>query len=482
MCHAVSQETSSSAASASAAAASASASLEKDNTPAASNVEKEDVSIPNPDASSSSPSSSPSPSSPSPSSTSTSSDDDDSEGDDGLGIDWDSSDTYEHAPGIGLNGWLVEGQEEFSNIEGVRGVRVVPLDDGTDRINLQYHVEWSDDYPDSWEHHQSLAEDVPRDYEESWFEALRESNAKVVRERLEGTGCPRIVLPRLIDKDGRVALHYAAGKGDDEIVDMILSCPGQTMHGEDDEEENNTATAPSDAYLNLRDNLGYTPLHMAAGYGHVEILRKLLEAGGNPEIEDNKGNTVLTLVEDLRRSMPTDSPQAYTRRVALDGVLKVALESIYDEVEPIAILDKRLPELEAVELGAPNQPEYLVTLPKGIDGETEDVWIRADDISPDLRIAYDSGLEVAYANRAMGKRTRPAPGGKGTITEYLVEWEDGTPDSWEPEDRVASPLADAFERDVRSLRKAAKAGAEAGNGKWVLADTKLGTFLLPKEE
>ena len=111
-----------------------------------------------------------------------------------------------------------------------------------------------------------------------------------------------------------------------------------------------------DILEDAENSLKLTPLHMAAGYGHVGILNKLLEAGGDPEIEDNKGNTVLSLVEDLRRSMPTDSPQAYSRRVALDGVLKVALESIYDEVEPVAVLEKRQPEPEAVVLGAPSQP------------------------------------------------------------------------------------------------------------------------------
>ena len=178
--------------------------------------------------------------------------------------------------------------------------------------------------------------------------------------------------------------------------------------------------------------------------------------------------------------MPTDSPQAYSRRVALDGVLKVALESIYDEVEPVAVLEKRQPEPEAVVLGAPSQPEYLVRLPRAAtaaehghsasDGASyEDVWMRSDDVAPDLRLAFDSGLEVAYATRVTGKRTRPAPGGKGTITEYLVSWEDGSPDSWEPEDRVASPVADAFEREIRALKRAGSDGVRV---------TKLGTFLV----
>lgn len=267
-----------------------------------------------------------------------------------------------------------------------------------------------------------------RDFEESWFEALRSSDANTIRERLQGTGCPRLVLPRLIDSDGRVALHYAAGKGDADIASMLLSCPGMALKFSDAADGDDgggsdsrggaaaTPLAPSDEYLNLRDTLGYTPLHMAAGYGHVGVLKQLLKAGGDPEIEDNQGNTVLSLVEDLRRGLPVDSPQAFSRRAALDGVLKVALETVFDEIEPLAVLEKRQAEAEAVALGASPQPEYLVRVPidahdtapisAGTSGYHqdppegfEDVWVRADDVSPDLRFAFDQGLEVAYAVR-----------------------------------------------------------------------------------
>ncbi len=41
---------------------------------------------------------------------------------------------------------------------------------------------------------------------------------------------------------------------------------------------------------------GYTPLHMAAGYLHTATVSALLEAGADPECEDNNGRSVMGLV------------------------------------------------------------------------------------------------------------------------------------------------------------------------------------------
>lgn len=39
-----------------------------------------------------------------------------------------------------------------------------------------------------------------------------------------------------------------------------------------------------------QDKDGYTPLHIAAGYLHKGIVRKLLDAGADPELEDKKAS------------------------------------------------------------------------------------------------------------------------------------------------------------------------------------------------
>ncbi|SCV03984.1 LAME_0H14818g1_1 [Lachancea meyersii CBS 8951] len=50
-----------------------------------------------------------------------------------------------------------------------------------------------------------------------------------------------------------------------------------------------------------KDPNGYTPIHAAAAYGHIEMLRKLCSApyNGNINVRDNDGDTPLHHCEDL---------------------------------------------------------------------------------------------------------------------------------------------------------------------------------------
>lgn len=51
---------------------------------------------------------------------------------------------------------------------------------------------------------------------------------------------------------------------------------------------------------NDKDANGYTPVHAAASYGHLELLTYLVkEAGGDINIVDEEGDTPLHSVEDL---------------------------------------------------------------------------------------------------------------------------------------------------------------------------------------
>lgn len=51
---------------------------------------------------------------------------------------------------------------------------------------------------------------------------------------------------------------------------------------------------------NSQDPNGYTPIHAAASYGHIGLLKKLIEKGGNINIQDNEGDTPLHHVEDIK--------------------------------------------------------------------------------------------------------------------------------------------------------------------------------------
>lgn len=50
---------------------------------------------------------------------------------------------------------------------------------------------------------------------------------------------------------------------------------------------------------NSKDPNGYTPIHAAVSYGHKELIKYLIEQGGDVNIQDNEGDTPLHHVEEL---------------------------------------------------------------------------------------------------------------------------------------------------------------------------------------
>ncbi|ODQ48424.1 hypothetical protein PICMEDRAFT_70061 [Pichia membranifaciens NRRL Y-2026] len=47
------------------------------------------------------------------------------------------------------------------------------------------------------------------------------------------------------------------------------------------------------------DPNGFTPIHAAASYGNIDLLRYLLQNGGNPNVQDSDGDTPLHHTESL---------------------------------------------------------------------------------------------------------------------------------------------------------------------------------------
>ena len=50
---------------------------------------------------------------------------------------------------------------------------------------------------------------------------------------------------------------------------------------------------------NSQDEFGYSPMHAAVGYGHIEMLQYLLSVGGSLDIRDADGNLPLHHCENL---------------------------------------------------------------------------------------------------------------------------------------------------------------------------------------
>lgn len=141
------------------------------------------------------------------------------------------------------------------------------------------------------------------------------------------------------DKDGRNALHWACAGGHDDIVFRLLEYPEVREHldstdnaaftpllsatakgsvpiikrllhlGADVSKVNNTGASvlhlvkgrsevlkvllPHVSSVNIRDNLGITPLHRAAGANYFDVVRILLEHGATLDNQDEYGNTPL---------------------------------------------------------------------------------------------------------------------------------------------------------------------------------------------
>lgn len=55
----------------------------------------------------------------------------------------------------------------------------------------------------------------------------------------------------------------------------------------------------SEFTANAKDPNGYTPIHAAASYGHIDLLKLLMSKGGDINVQDNEGDTPLHHVEDI---------------------------------------------------------------------------------------------------------------------------------------------------------------------------------------
>ena len=101
--------------------------------------------------------------------------------------------------------------------------------------------------------------------------------------------------PNTKDEYGWTPLHWAAFWGRVKIVKLLLECGADPK---------------------AKDNIGLTPLHIAAQEGRVKIVKLLLECGADPWIADNGGH------------IPLD----YAKDSAIRSLLESALRNSYSEV------------------------------------------------------------------------------------------------------------------------------------------------------
>ncbi|KAG2452266.1 hypothetical protein HYH02_003290 [Chlamydomonas schloesseri] len=289
--------------------------------------------------------------------------------------------------------------EGYKEVEELAGARIVVE---SDPPRVEYLVKWKDGSDPTWEVAADLSEDLVRDFEEKWWAAARKADVDAMISLLAGG---RELLANVVDENRRSALHFAAALGSAECTKLLVE---------------------AGADLDLQDKEGYTPLHMAAGYMHTPSMAVLLEAGANPEIKDNTGRDVVSLIENLRASMPL-SMGSVQRILALEEVKNCLTDRLYDEVEPGNVLNSR-----ATPDGAGR--EFLVSFGDGRDDE----WVPERNVSADVLEDYLAGLEYARAEEILDVvQVR-------TERRFKIRWSDGYPTSWEPEEHVPPELIELF--------------------------------------
>eukprot|EP00775_Hariotina_reticulata_P006713 gene6713-6934_t len=182
---------------------------------------------------------------------------------------------------------------------------------------VEYRVRWKDGSPDTCGSDAAASLLLKGDVEAitSMLKHSRVILSQVVdenrRRQVLGNGSTSGVSPgsavqqQLVLKPLGLALHFVAAIGNMKCVKLLID---------------------AGADLDLQDKEGYTPLHMACGYMQTGAMTALLESGADPLIKDKQGRDVVSLVDNLRKSLPPN--MAVLQRI-------MALE------QPAHILDER---------------------------------------------------------------------------------------------------------------------------------------------
>jgi len=144
-----------------------------------------------------------------------------------------------------------------------------------------------------------------RQLNEDLIAAVQMGNAKKARSLLD-----RGAEPNAKDRLGTTALHLAALWGHKDIVSMLIA---------------------QGADVNATDDERWTPLHVAAMKGNAELLEVLMAHGASQSIIDRKGKTPVDLAEENRRKEAVDFLRQYTGKKKDRDAAEVAADADADE-------------------------------------------------------------------------------------------------------------------------------------------------------
>ncbi|KAI9096070.1 ankyrin repeat-containing domain protein [Phlyctochytrium arcticum] len=139
---------------------------------------------------------------------------------------------------------------------------------------------------------------------------------------------PGLELPGVADSN----VWIAAADGDIEIVEHFLKRGGP-------------GGSPLDA--NVKDISGYTPMHAAAAYGHLELLDLLVNTyNGNVNVTDEDGDTPLHVVENVNMARKLIQLGADVRQENLEGLTPIAVANEEERKDIVEYLWGFTPEFE----------------------------------------------------------------------------------------------------------------------------------------
>jgi hypothetical protein len=99
----------------------------------------------------------------------------------------------------------------------------------------------------------------------------------------------------------------------------------------------------SGAQVNISDSNGWTPLHWAAQYGHIEIIKLLIANGAHTEAKDDEGQTPIALAQ-------SESAKAMLQEVAVQKMKQDAVEANVVNLLADATVEKELAEKREAEM------------------------------------------------------------------------------------------------------------------------------------
>ena len=109
------------------------------------------------------------------------------------------------------------------------------------------------------------------------------AKVKLVRVRSFGASSRRVDIGISDSKHGWTALHWAAGRGREEMVHLLVQYIEAAQ-----------GVQRSQSAVNVQDHDGWSALHLASAYGHTGVVKRLLEAPScSPFLADWDGWTAL---------------------------------------------------------------------------------------------------------------------------------------------------------------------------------------------